>query len=188
MKPALALVVLVALSACKRSSQAGAVPVPTQEVVAGVELIDFVSDEAKFSCRVPGEWGVESEKFIARSKGLMLSGPQATHISISKYPDLDPQYSDARAYAESIGMIVPGGKQPEITHDKLGDREIFRFHYERMPYPKRTRNSDRPERLDVALITVKGGFYEIQHSASVDTYQKTLPVFEAVVRSFQPKS
>lgn len=186
MKPALALAVLVALSACKRSSQDGAVTVPAQEVVAGVEMIDFISDEAKFFCRVPGEWGVESEKFIARSKGLVLSGPQATHISISKYPDLDPQYKDARAYAETFWMLSQKG-QPEITQEKTGDQTILRFHYERMPYPKRTRNGDRPERLDLALIPVHGGFYEIQHSAPVDTYQKTLPVFESVVRSFKPK-
>jgi hypothetical protein len=183
----LALAVLIALSACKRAPQEGPVAVPTQEVVAGVAMIDFTSDEAKFTARVPGEWGVMPGKYFEPSKGLSMWDGKTTHISISKYPDLDPQYTDARKYAESFPLITPDGKQPEITEETIGDRVVLRFHYERMPYPKRTRNSDRPNRLDFALIPVKGGFYEIEHSASVDTYKKTLPVFEAVVKSFKPK-
>lgn len=185
MKRVLALAALVALSACKRAPQEGPVVVPTQEVVAGVEMIDFTSDEAKFTARVPGEWGVREAKYFDPAKGLSLWDGKTTHISISKYPDMDKQYTDARAYAETFWMLSDKG-QPEITPQKVGDSTILRFHYERMPYPKRTRN-DRPERIDIALVPVKGGFYQIQHSASVDTYQKTLPVFEAVVRSFQPK-
>lgn len=188
MKPALTLAILVAIAACKRAPEEGPVAVPTQEVVAGVEMIDFTSDEAKFTCRVPGEWGVIPGKHLDPSMGLSLSGPHAAHIVIFKYPEINPHYKDARTYAESIGLITPDNKQPEITEEKMGDHVVLRFHYERMPFPKRTRNSDRPNRLDFALIPVKGGFYEIKHTASVDTYQATLPVFEAVVRSFKPKT
>lgn len=187
MKPALALAVLVAFAACKRAPEEGPVVVPTQEVVAGVEMIDFTSDEAKFTARLPGEWGVMPGKYFDPAKGLSMSGPNATHITIFKFPEINKAYKDARAYAESRALITPNHKQPEITEEKVGDRTVLRFHYERMPYPKRTRNSDRPNRLDYALIPVKGGFFEIEHSASVDTYQKTLPVFEAVVRSFKSK-
>ena len=187
MKPALALAVLVAFAACKRSPQEGPVVVPTREVVAGVAMIDFTSDEAKFTARVPGEWGAMPGKYLDPAKGLSLSGPAATHITIFKYPEINDRYKDARAYAESFPLITPDGKQPEITEERIGENAVLRLHYERMPYPKRTRNSDRPNRLDFALIPVKDGFYEIQHSASVDTYEKTLPVFEAVVKSFKPK-
>ncbi len=188
MKTALALAVLVAFSACKRATQEGPVVVPTKEVVAGVAMIDFTSEEAKFTCRLPGEWEVREDKYLKRSLGLSLSGPEATHIAIFKYPEMNDQYNEARAYAESIPLITPDGKQPEITVEKFGDNTVLRFHYARMPYPKRTRNSDRPERLDFALIPIKGGFYEIKHTASADTYLKTFPVFEAVVRSFKPQS
>lgn len=187
MKPALALAVLVALSACKREAPEGPAAVPTAEVVAGVAMIDFTSDEAKFTCRVPGEWGVRESKHLEPSKGLSLWDGKTTHISILKFPDAEPRYKDARQYAESFAMIAPDGKQPEITEEKIGDRTVLRFHYERMPYPKRTRDGDRPNRLDFALIPVPGGFYEIQHAASADGYLRTLPVFEAVVRSFKPK-
>ena len=187
MKTALALAVLVAFSACKRATQEGPVVVPTKEVVAGVAMIDFTSEEAKFTCRLPGEWGVREDKYLKRELGLSISGPGATHIAIFKYPEMAEQYKDARAYAETFWMLSDKG-QPEITQEKVGDNTVLRFHYERMPYPKRTRNSDRPERLDFALIPIKGGFYEIKHTASADTYLKTFPVFEAVVRSFKPQS
>lgn len=187
MKLAPVLAVLVLFSACKRAPEEGPVVVPTVEVVSGVEMIDFTSDEAKFSCRVPGEWGVMPGKHLDPAQGLSLSGPFATHINVFKYPEINPPYKDARVYAESIALITPDGKKPEITEEKIGERTVLRFHYERMPYPKRTRNSDRPDRLDFALIPVKDGFYEIKHTAPVDTYLKTLPVFEAVVRSFKPR-
>ncbi|MDD5302856.1 MAG: hypothetical protein PHS14_07060 [Elusimicrobia bacterium] len=187
MKLVLALAVFVSFSACKRTPEEGPVVVPTKEIVAGVEMIDFTSDEAKFTARVPGEWGVREEKYLERSLGISMTGPDATHINIFKYPEINPTYKDARAYAESFALITPNGKQPEITEEKIGDLTVLRLHYERMPFPKRTRNSDHPNRLDFALIPVKGGFYEIKHTASIDTYQKTLPVFDAVVRSFKPK-
>lgn len=187
MKPALALAVLVAFAACKRAPEEGPVVVPTQEVVAGVEMVDFTSDEAKFTARLPGEWGVREAKYFDPAKGMSMWDGKTTHITISKYPEMNPTYKDARAYADSTALVTPNHKQPEVTEEKMGDHMVLRFHYERMPYPKRTRNSDRPNRLDFALIPVKGGFFEIEHSASIDTYQKTLPVFEAVVRSFKPK-
>lgn len=187
MKRALALAVVVALSACKRAPEEGPAVVPTREVVAGVEMIDFTSDEAKFTARVPGEWAVREEKHLQRALGLSLSGPAGTNIVIFKYPEVNPAYKDARSYAESMPLITPDGKQPEITEEKIGDLAILRFHYERMPFPRRTRDDDRPNRLDFALVPTKDGFYEIKHTASVDTYRKTLPVFEAVVRSFKPK-
>ncbi len=186
MKLALALAVVAALSACKRAPEETPIVVPTAEVVSGVPMIDFTSDEAKFSCRVPGEWGVMPGKHLDPSKGLSVSGPGATHINVFKYPEIDSHYTDARRYAESIALITPDGKQPEITEEKIGERTVLRFHYERMPYPKRTKNDDRPNRLDFALIPVTGGFYELKHTAPADSFRKTLPVFEAVVRSFKP--
>lgn len=185
MKLALALAVLAVFSACKRAPQEAAEAVPVAEAVAGVAMIDFEASEAKFACRVPADWGVRSDKHLPREKGIVLSGGGA-HISIFKYPELDP-YTDARVYAETFWQLEPNGKQPEIAEEKIGDRTVLRFHYERMPYPQRTREGDRPDRLDFALFPVKGGFFSISHQAPVDAFQKTLPVFEAVVRSFKPK-
>lgn len=185
MKFALLVVALAVFSACKRSTEEAAVSVPTMEVVAGAAMIDFTSDEAKFTCRLPGEWEVREEKYLKRSLGVSLSGPDRAHIAIFKYPEMEEgRYKEARAYAESFDLIL--AKRPEITEEKMGAGTILRFHYELMPMPKRSRN-DPPNRIDVALFPVPGGFYEIKHSAPADSYRKTLPVFEAVVRSFKPK-
>ncbi len=185
MKLAVALAVIAVFSACKRSAPDTADSVPIKEVVAGVPMIDFEATETKFSARVPADWGVRQEKYLDPKKGVVLSGGKGTSIFIFKYPEMDPQ-TDARKYAETAFMLSSKG-QPEITEERAGERTVLRYHYERMPYPKRTRDADRPNRIDVVLIPVKGGFYELQHIASVDSYQKTLPVFEAVVRSFKPK-
>lgn len=186
MKLALALAVITAFSACKRSSPETADSVPIKEIVAGVPMIDFEATEAKFSARVPADWGVQLEKYLDPKKGLILSGAKWTYISIYKYPEMDP-YSDARKYAETFWQISMDNKQPKIVEEKIDGTTVLRFHHERMPYPKRTRNDDRPDRFDYALFPVKGGFYQIQHRAPVDSYEKTMPVFEAVVRSFKPK-
>ena len=42
-------------------------------------------------------------------------------------------------------------------------------------------------REDTVIIPHQDGFFTISHTAPADTYRKTLPVFEAVVESFQPK-
>lgn len=187
MKLALALAVLGVLTACNRPPQEASDTVPVKEIVAGVEMIDFVAPEAKFSARLPADWGVSSEKQLSREKGVVLSagGVKGLHITIYKYPELDP-YTDARKYAETMWQLSLDGKQPTITEEKFGDTTVLRFHYERMPYPKRTRNDDKPDRYDFALFPVKGGFYQIRHQAPAASYEKTFPIFEAVVRSFKP--
>ena len=42
-------------------------------------------------------------------------------------------------------------------------------------------------RSDHAIIPIQGGFFAIEHRAPLNAYERTLPVFEAVVRSFNPK-
>lgn len=186
MRSSLALAVLVALCACKRSSQEEAVAVPTVAVVADVAMIDFTSDEAKFSCRVPGEWKVRESKHLDPSKGLSLWDGKTTHISILKFPDIEPQYKDARAYAETFWMLSDKG-QPEITEEKIGGRAVLRFHYERPYYKPHSKKLEYMNRFDYALFPIKGGFFRIEHRAPASEYKATLPVFEAVVRSFKPK-
>lgn len=185
MKLALALAVVAAFSACKRSSEETAVSVPIKEVVAGVPMIDFEAIETKFSARVPADWGVQ-QKYLDPKKGVSLSGPKQTYILIYKYPEMDP-YSDARKYAETFWQLDPKGKQPDITTEKIGDNTIIRFHQERSTLKLHSKTLNKPVRHDYALIPIKGGFFQIMHQAPEEDYKSTLPVFEAVVRSFKPK-
>ncbi len=190
------LALVAALSACKRSQNAAADPVPVKETVAGVPLIDFTSPEVGFSCRAPSDWGVPERKFDNKS-GIFFVGPLDTvkrttaRITIRKYPEFDPssQYNDAQKYAETFWQLDPRGKQPTIEKKDFGGTTVLEFHQERQNYKVHgSPNIDYMIRYDFALIPIKGGFFEIQHSAPTDSCEKTLPVFEAVVRSFKPKT
>ncbi len=183
----------VALSACSRGTPETADPTPTKEVIAGVEMIDFDSEQGAFSCRAPRLWGIRAEK-IKKSDAVVFIGPRdpetagGSYITILKYPDSAPQYADAEKYAETFWTIDPKMKQPALERRKIGDKIVIFFHQERPFYKLHSHTVEYRLRHDYALIPIKGGFFEIEHRAPATAYEKTLPIFEAVVKSFQPKS
>jgi len=187
------MIAVTALAACKRAPQEAADLAPVKEVVAGTPMIDFKSTEAHFSCRAPRDWGLR-EKHIDSSKGAVFVGPAGpaglglSYISILKYPESEPQYTDARKYAETFWEIDPRNKQPDITRQDIGGKSVLRFHQERPFYKPHSRKLEYVIRYDYALIPVQNGFYSIEHRAPVADHAATLPVFEAVVASFQPGS
>ena len=195
MKFSYALVVVLAVSACKRVE--GEHPrnvLPVQEVVAGVPLIDF--NAPGFSCRAPSEWGVPEMKY-SQQAGTLFVGPDdpvkktSARIAVHKYPEFENgRYKDAKEYAETFWQLDQKNEgQPKVEQKKIGDATVFTFHQERKNY--RVHGSPKIDywiRYDYALIPIKGGFFEIVHQAPTDSYEKTLPVFEAVVKSFKPKS
>ena len=192
-RPLAALFALaVALSACKRGTPEAEGPTPTKEVVAGVEMIDYDAEQGTFSCLAPRHWGIREEKG-EKSDVAVFVGPRdsktmgGSYITILKYPDSAPQYADAEKYAETFWEIDPKMKQPALERRTIGGKTVIFFHQER---PFRKLHSHQVEyriRHDYALIPVKGGFFEIEHRAPVDAYKTTIPIFEAVVKSFQPK-
>lgn len=195
MRLSYALIVLLTVSACKRVESGGSNAVPVQEVVAGVPLIDFNATEAGFSCRAPSDWGVP-EKNFKMPGGTLFIGPTdpvkktSARIAIHKFPESEPTYNDAQKYAETFWMLDQQNKgQPPIEKKQVGDQTVLTFHQERKFYKVHgSPNIDYWVRYDYALFPVKGGFFEIVHQAPTDSYDKTLPVFEAVVKSFKPKS
>lgn len=199
MKLRFVFAVMLALSACKRSApQAESDSLPVREVAGGAPMIDLDFPEAKFSCRVPANWRVRDPKYLDPNKGIAMMGPsdpveeigdktQLSHISIHKFPESGEEYTDAEKYSQTFWQISMDGKPPEVTKEVINGNTVYRLHLERKPYPARTKNPPN-DRWDYALVAAKGGFYAIKHTASTTTYQKSLPVFEAVVRSFKPKS
>lgn len=191
--PQLVLIAVAAFAACKRAPQEAADALPVKEVVAGVPMIDFEAKEARFSCRAPRNWGMR-EKYVENNKEAVFvgaSGPKGSglaYISIRRYPESEPQYNDARKYAESFWMIDPQNKQPEITTEKIGDMTVIRFHQERPYYKPHSHKLEYMNRYDYALFPIKAGFFEIEHRTAAADYETTLPIFEAVVRSFKPKT
>lgn len=191
--PHLVLVLAVAaFAACKRAPQTAVDLVPVKEVVGDTPMIDFVAEEAGFSCRAPRDWGMR-EKFFENKHGAAFVGRPVggrstlAYITIRRYPESESQYNDARAYAETFWMLSEKG-QPEITEEKIGGRTVLRFHYERPYYKPHSRKLEYMNRFDYALFPIKGGFFQIEHRAPVAEYKATLPIFEAVVRSFKPQA
>lgn len=182
------LALIVVLSACERGPDAG--PTPTQAVVAGVEMIDYDAARGTFSCRAPRDWGVKEEK----GDGATFVGPRdsktggSSYITILRYPDSSPRWTDARKFAESFRELDPEGRAPDIATESIAGADVLRFHQER-PFRKiHSSKAGYMLRYDYALVPVKGGFFEIEHRAPANAYETTLPVFEAVVKSFRPKS
>ena len=180
------LLVALALASCKKeAAPEGSFHV--KNTAGGTPMIDFDSPEGRFSCLAPGNWEMRPEKDLAARKGAAFTRRDAA-ITILRYPESEPGKVDANKYAETFWQTDPNGKQPEIKKETIAGATVLRFHQERstlIPHSKTLRPADRYE---YALIPVPGGFYEIQYRAPVETYELTLPVFEAVVRSFKPKS
>lgn len=187
-----AFVVLCGLlaAACRKpapSEESSAVP--TRAVVAGVPLIDYDAATGEFSCRAPGEWRtLEDDKLGPR---VMFFGPgsakypRSVSIAVLRYPD-GGQIKTPKDFYDSL-KLTDQNPSPLETRSANGRTEYL-LHYERPQLPLHGYKTLYMKREDVVMIPVKDGFYAISHSAPAEIYQQTLPVFEAVVASFRPKS
>ena len=190
------LPLVILLSACgKKTDAPGEGPVKT--TAAAVEFIDYIPPAGTYSCRAPAHWrgekttayGPDEVTFLSSvpSKGLSMDKrPSVVSISISKYPNKSDKYVDAEVYAKSLSML--DGKPTVYEKKTVAGRTIVRYNRQRPAHALHSNKTLYQIREDVALIVVPGGFFEISHSAPIDAYQSTLPVFEEVVRSFKPKS
>ena len=183
---------LCLLSACKKQA-VETDSVPVMEVVAGVGMIDYDSAKGTYACRAPGEWKAleRDDSFPPDTVSFIgpLHGPRPTsvNINIMRYPTSGDPYSDPEAFAESHWEFTPDAKPPKRETVEMGGKKVIRFAIEKPYVPIHARKAEYIERWDFALVPVKGGFFRIQHKAPKDEYLKTLPIFEAVVRSFKPK-
>lgn len=188
-RAALAVLLIAGFAACKKAPQAPAVPV--KETVAGFGMIDYTPPQGAFMCRLPGDWKGEEDKTTSGNDTVSLIGPlkdkRLAFIHILHYRKGD-QWTDAKKYADSFWEITPNNEQPALEKTQVNGNEVIRFNFQQ-PYRKNhSKKVEYMERLDYALIPTKDGFFELWHSAPADCYKETLPVFEAVVRSFKPKS
>lgn len=177
----------ISLSGCKRGAPEKVDPTPTKEVVGDVEMIDYDDERGAYTCLAPRHWGIEEDA------GATFVGPRdpastgGSYITILRYPESASRWSDAQKYAESFWRIDPKNKQPALEQKKIGDATVIFFHQERPFHKVHSNKAEYMLRYDYALIPIKGGFFSIVHRAPVNAHKATLPVFEAVVKSFQPK-
>ena len=75
----------------------------------------------------------------------------------------------------------------ELEKLTFAGREVSAFHSEAPQHPPNGWNVLYIKRVDTVMIPFKDGFFEMTHSAPAASYKETLPVFEAMVESFQPK-
>lgn len=186
----LLIAILLLLTGCKQTAPETDT-VPVKEVVSGIGMVDYDAPKGSYACRAPGEWkadelnesyGIDSVMFFGPLNGAR---PISVFIGIMKYPSPNERVNNAEAYAKSFELV--DFKDTVYEKRDIGGRQVIFFNRER-PFRKlHSTKVEYIERQDIALIPVKGGFFRIDHTAPKDAYQKTLPVFEAVVRSFKPK-
>ncbi|HXT00984.1 MAG TPA: hypothetical protein VN915_09940 [Elusimicrobiota bacterium] len=188
-RPALFLALAV-LAACRKPATPApdADAVPTRAVVAGVALIDYDAATGEFSCRAPGRWkALEDDKLGPR---VMFFGPgsakypRSVSISVMRYPNGEP----IKTPRDLFDALKLSGQNPSPLESRAANgRTEYSLHYDAAQRPLHGYKTLYMKRDDVVMIPFKDGFFAIEHSAPVETYAETLPVFAAVVASFQPK-
>jgi hypothetical protein len=186
---ALALAVLLG-AGCRKAPPpaADAAAVPTRAVVAGVGLIDYDAATGEFSCRAPGKWrALEDDKLGPR---VMFFGPgtekypRSVSISVLRYPDGE-RIKTPQDFYDSLKL---SDQNPSPLESRSANgRTEYSLHYDMAQRPLHGYKTLYMKREDVVMIPAKDGFFAIVHSAPAETYAATLPVFDALVASFQPK-
>jgi len=184
----LAGLILIA-GGCRKKEEPKADLVPTKAVVAGQKLIDYDEQTGAFSCLAPADWKAMED--VAVGPMVMFFGPMEgpqrgrTSIGVLRYPDKADPFKTPKERWDALS--ISDQKPSPLEKRVFGAREVYSYHLEsphRAPEGRKILSMDRE---DTALIPFKDGFFEITHSAPAASYKDTLPVFEAMVESFQPK-
>ena len=183
----LAGLILVA-GGCRKEEEAKAGLVPTKAVVAGQNLIGFDEKTGAFSCLAPADWKAMEDVEVGPM--VMFFGPMdgprrgKTSIGITRYPGTADPFKTPQ---ELWDALISGPRPSPLEKRIFGTQEAYVFHLESPHRAPGSRITLYMDREDSAMIPFKDGFFELTHSAPADSYKDTLPVFEAMVASFQPK-
>lgn len=185
----LSLVALLLLTACKKQEEVakhGDLPVKT--VVNGMDMLEYQEPGGAFQADAPASWKLRETNNLGPEVTFIGPGtpgrPFSSDINISRYPNPVDKSGDPKRYYDGFSMIdkvtLPYGKR------KLGGREVECYALER-PFRKlHSKKVEYHRRDDFAVIRIPDGFFLITHSAPVEDYKATFPIFEAVVASFKP--
>lgn len=180
-----ALLLLLALAACGK-------PAPVaDEAAAGPRLIAFDGQNGAFSCKAPADWKTREEGATGGPLALFFGPASGAHagvpmIRIARYPGAADRIKTPQEYWETLKLT---DKNPSALETKqLNGRTVYVLHDETPEYPPHGRKVLYMNREDTVLVPCKDGFFQLTHSAPADSYQSTLPVFDALVSSFEPKS
>lgn len=187
----LTLLLIFSLPACAGPAKKAA---PSQAYKA------FAMEDKVFSCDVPADWkqqrDPEREKRTKTPK-LELLGPRAENSPVriyaafySKEGDYFDGYEDfiERNSKDSWGDTED--KYGPVKETALGGRKAFAFDRE----VKTSVNPESPSGETVQMmekfyvLPANGGFYVLSFSAPKSVYQKHLPAFERLAKSFKAKN
>lgn len=187
MKRILFAVMLAGVAACKKDEP---VRVPVKAVVGGLEMIDYQEPSGAFEVQGPADWLVKEDDRFGPSVSLLGPGtpkfPRSVSIHVSRYPNVGDPSPDPKRYYEGIKLISSYRNISSFDTRDIGGRQVQCYSAEMPRRPLHSRKISYYVREDVAIIPIPGGYYRIEHTAPVDIYKETLPVFEAVVASFKP--
>lgn len=186
----LALALLALAAACKKAPPKEPDLAPVVATVAGEPMIDFDERHGKFRCRAPSAWKAMEEHGTGGPLVMMfgtMTGPLRGKvvISVDYYDGVKGPVKTPQQYWEA--MRFAGQKPSPLETRQVGGRTVYAVHSESPQHPPHGWKVLYMNREDAVLIPSGKGFFEVSHSAPADAYQQTLPVFQAVVESFQPK-
>lgn len=188
----IALVVLLLLAAsCKQKEPAAnADGVPVKSVVNGMDMLEYQEPSGAFQADAPATWKLREETDLGPAVTFIGPGtpqrPFSADIHISRYPNPVDKSGDPKRYYEGYTLIETLKLALPYAKRLVGGREVESYAFER---PFRKLHSQKVEyyrRNDYAIVRTTGGFFLITHSAPVEDYKATFPIFEAVVKSFKP--
>jgi hypothetical protein len=188
----LTLLLAFALPACAGVAKKPA-PAPAQAYKA------FAMDGGLFSCQVPADWqqkrDLEKEK-RDKTPQLQLLGPRAENSPVMIYAAF---YSREGGYFDDYKDFIERNSKDSWgeTEDKYGPvketalsgRKAFVFDRE----VKTSLNPESPSGETVQImekfyvLPAKGGFYALHFYAPKSAYNKHLPAFEKLAKSFKAK-
>lgn len=187
---ALVALLLLAASCKKKDATTPSDELPVKSVVNGMDMLEYREPSGAFQSDAPAAWKLREKHDLGPSVTFIGPGaparPYSANIHISRYPNSvdksgDPKhYYDGYTLIETLKLALPYAKRV------LGGREVESYAFER---PFRKLHSQKVEyyrRNDYAIVRTTDGFFLITHSAPVEDYKSTFPIFEAVVKSFQP--
>lgn len=167
------------LAACRREA-------PKPAAIAGVEMVDYRAAGDAFICRAPADWRALTDE--QSPPGVLFFAPSSSSgrsasISIARYAGDGPVKTpeDFRAALQADDQN-PSALEPRAQNGKT----VYALHYDVAGHSLHAAKPKDRLRADAVLIPFGGGFYLISHAAPIATYRETLPVFDAVVESFQP--
>lgn len=190
MKSFFLVALLIGSIACKREEPKDTTSAKGPPVVAGQEMLPYQEPSGAFELLGPARWQVREDDALGPSVGLLGPGnrrfPRSVSIHVSRYPNLVDKSTDPYHYYRGLGLGDGSREVSSFDTKSIGGREVRYYSFESPRRPLHQRNISYYVRHDIAIIPFPGGFYRISHTAPVEIYRDTLPIFEAVVASFKP--